>query len=493
MTFIQFLRILQGRTRLIVLVTIAMLGVAAAAIALLPKRYVATASVVVDVGMQHPVSGTAVQPQPVASAIATQLDIIASPQVAQKVVEALGLEQRPDAGALLRNATPLAAVKTWLALLSSGSEQERPRSLKEWLAERLLRDLELQSRRDSQVIKLRYTSADPQFAAEVANAFVHAYLDTTVQLRVQPARQSTRWFDDQLQALKRNLEMAEARLSKFQQDKGIVASDERLDVENARLAELSSQLIAAQAESYGSEASERQIRQFLAAGAKPENAPPEVLSNALIQQLRHEIAQKEAKLGELSLRIGRNHPQYQAALSELARLRIELTRETRQVAEALASGGRLSRERTGALRRALEQQKAKVLKLKSERDELAILSREVENARRAYDAAAQRFTQAKMESQLDQANVSVINPASVPLRPAYPNATLILALGFVGGLALGISLALACEAANRYVRSDRDLVEALGLPVLAVLVPRTGGRQNVARLPRPNLRSLHSP
>lgn len=493
MTFMQLLRILQARTGLIVLVAIAALGVAAAAIALLPERYVATARVVVDAGAGNPVSGTAAPPQPVASVIATQLDIIASPKVAQKVVEDLGLERRPDAGALLRNATPLAVARQWLALFSSNGEEERPRSFKERLADRLLHHLELQSKRDSRVIKVKYASADPQFAAEAANAFVRAYVDTTVQLRVQPAKESTHQLDEQLQELKRNLELAEARLSKFQQEKGIVATDERLDVENARLAELSSQLIAAQAESYGSEASQRQIREFLAAGAKPESAPPEVLGNPLIQQLRHEIAQKQAKLGELSLRIGGNHPQYQAAVGELARLRAELAKETRHVAEALTSGGRLSRERTDAIRRALEQQKAKVLKLKSDRDELAMLFREVENAQRAYDAALQRFTQAKMESRIDQANVSVIDPASVPLQPAYPNAKLILALGLAGGLALGVGLALACETANRYVRTERDLAEALGMPVLAVLAPKTGGRQNVTRLPGPNLRSLRSP
>lgn len=71
-----------------------------------------------------------------------------------------------------------------------------------------------------------------------------------LELSIEPARQNTKWFDEQLKSLRSSLEDAQARLTEFQQLKGIVALDERLDTETLRFKELSSQLVAAQAETY---------------------------------------------------------------------------------------------------------------------------------------------------------------------------------------------------------------------------------------------------
>jgi hypothetical protein len=79
----------------------------------------------------------------------------------------------------------------------------------------------------------------------MANAFVQAYMDTALALRVNPARQYSGFFDQQVKDARDALEKAQAKVSAFQKAKGIIATDERLDVENARLNELSSQLVAA--------------------------------------------------------------------------------------------------------------------------------------------------------------------------------------------------------------------------------------------------------
>ena len=105
-------------------------------------------------------------------------------------------------------------------------------------------------------------------AAALANAFVQAYTDTTLELRVDPARQYSGFFDSRAKAYRDNFEKAQDRLAQFQKEKGLLVTDERLDIETARLAELSSQLVGLQALGFAPERlarlADRESRAFFA-------------------------------------------------------------------------------------------------------------------------------------------------------------------------------------------------------------------------------------
>ena len=499
MSFGQFLRILSARLTLISTMVIVAVAAAVAVTLLLPKRYEATASVIVEPRQaDSAVPGTnSTQPSldRVDNIISTNTDIIASPGVASRVVDILRLERNPRAKELLAGAGPLgivrdwiAAVQEWIVTLLPRDAERPPMLLKDWMVGRLLHNLRLNTNRDSRLIKVTYLAPDPEFSAAVANAFVQAYRAALLQMQVRPAKQNTRWLDDQVKDLKDKLEQAEARLAKFQQEKGIVATDERMDVENARLVDLSAQVVAAQSLSYESQARQRQLRSFMAGGGG--EAPAEVSASPVVQQLKQSVAEREAKLSELSRRIGPNHPQYRAAATELEQLKSQLREQMRTAAQGLLTSGSVAPQREGALRSALEQQRRKVLSLKNARNELGALSRDADNARTAYNAAVQRLAQTKMESEIDQTSGSIVDSATVPTKPASPIMTLNLAIGLALGLLLGVGTALFSETVNRYVRSERDIVEILGMPVLAVLAPKAGGKHNVHYLKGPDSYSL---
>ena len=500
MTIGQFLKILRARMRLILMFMLTACVAAIVVTMILPKRYEATASVMVDTKAADSALSSGSAPPTmennVANVVSTNLDIIGSPNVALKVVEMLRLEQNPRARELLVGSSPLGELREWVYGWISRllpQEEGKEASVRDWMADRLLRNLRLNSNRDSRLIKVSYSSPDPGFSAAAANAFVQSYRDTLLQLRVQPAQQSTKWFDEQVSDLKRNLEQAEAKLSKFQQEKGIVATDEKLDLENAQLSDLSAQLATAQTQSYESAAKQRQFQEFLTKGGSAATAPVEVLSSPSVQQLKQQAAQDEAKLGELSRRVGKNHPQYLAAAAQLQRTRSALRQEMRNVAQGLSSSSGVSQQREVALRSALQQQRNRVLKLKGDRNELAMLARDAENAQRAYNEAVQRSSQTRLESKADQTGGSIIDSAVAPTKPASPNVVLNLAVALAAGLVLGIGVALFCETVNRYVRSEQDIVEILGIPVLAVLSAKVSARQNVRQLKGPGVYSLPRP
>src|SRR5438034_2849583 len=91
----QFLTVLRARFKIIVLILFATVAAIVAASLVLPKKYTATAAVVVDVNSPDPVTGTMLHTMVMPSYMATQRDIIGSDRVAQTVVKLLKLDEVP--------------------------------------------------------------------------------------------------------------------------------------------------------------------------------------------------------------------------------------------------------------------------------------------------------------------------------------------------------------------------------------------------------------
>jgi uncharacterized protein involved in exopolysaccharide biosynthesis len=166
------------------------------------------------------------------SYLATQLDIIRSRKVALRVVDLLQLENDPFVQE---------------SFLESGDADI---GIRDWLASALMQNLTVEPLRESRVINLSFETTDAKRAAEIANSYAQAYIDTTLALSMDPAIRNAEWFDAQLEQLRQRLEQAQAKLTDYQQAKGIVALDERMGIENSRLGEISKGLVAAQKETY---------------------------------------------------------------------------------------------------------------------------------------------------------------------------------------------------------------------------------------------------
>lgn len=444
MSLRQFLAVLSARAVLATAVFLAVVAAALAASLALPERYTAASAVVVDVRAADPVSGSLLDGMMLPSYMATQRDILASERVALRVVKLLGL----DTGSGVR--------ERWLD--ATGGKGD----FAAWLADAAHAGLEVKPSLEGNVIKILYRSGDPAFAAKAANAFAQAYIESSIELRVDPARQSAMLFDQQEQATRERLLQAEARLTEHQQRHGIVATDERLDSETTRLNDLSAQLTVVQAQA--AEANSK--REAVAA-----NTLPEVVQNPLITALKADVARQEARLGDLVDSLGVNHPQYRRLQAELGALRQRLQAETRLIVSGFATATTVNRKREADLAAAIAAQKKKVLAMRQARDELAALQRDVDFAQKAYETVSQRRMQSRLQSQFPQTNVSLLNAASAPATPSFPNLPVNLALAVVLGAFLGVTAAFMVEMIDRRIRSVDDVAEVLQMPVLGA-IPR---------------------
>ncbi len=457
MSIEQFISVLKARWKLALtvqlLIVLAVVGVSLS----LPRQYTAAASVLVDVKTPDPIVGTSFAGPMLVAHMANEANVIQSERVMLRALVEMRLMDDPR----LRT--------KWL------EETDGVGDFPVWLATRLSKDLDIKPSREGSIMTVLYTATDRVFAAAMANAVVKAYIDTTLSLRVDPARQFNQFFDERAKGAREALEAAQHRLSVFQQAKGIIASDERLDVENARLAELSSQLVALQALASESGSRERE------AGRQVDSLP-EVISSPLLGELNASLAQQESRLLELESRLREQHPQVMELKSNIAQTRSRIRSESQRVVRGLGVTNDVNRSRVGQVAASLDSQRAKLLQLKGQRDEAAVLQRDVESAQRAYDSALTRLTQSDLESQLKQTNVSSLKTASPPPRPSSPRTTVNTVVAVVLGALLAVGAVFLRELSDRRLRTAHDVIERLGQPMLGVLPASAGAaRQSSLR------------
>ena len=450
----QALRIVWAR-KWLVLALMMLVSIAGTVTTLLmPKLYSAEASMVVEMRID-PVLGAIAPGLAAPSYMLTQMEIIKSERVASRVVKMLGVERSPS------------AVQQW----REATEAKIP--LERYFAGLLQRGLVVEPTSGSNIINLKFSARDATFAQAAANAFVQAYMDVSVELRVAPARQSAAFLDDQTKVLRNNLEAAQAKLSKFQQDKGIVVSDERFDQENARYQALVAQLSTAQAERV-----DAATRQRNSGG----ESSPDILFSPAIQSLKSQLAAAETKHTELSAVVGTNHPARIQLEAQIGELKQQLAAESRRVAGGTSTLNRGSGQKVSELQALVEDQKKKLLTLRVDRDQVAVFVRDVETAQRAYEAISSRVGQLTLESQNNQANTRLLSPAVEPLEPSKPKVMLGIVGSILGGLALGVMAVLGWEMLDRRVRDPEDMMVMAGVPVIGVLRPEGSKRPVYRRL-----------
>jgi len=459
MNFSQFLLILKARKKIIFWTFLIVVGTTVAISLILPKSYTATTSLVVNYKGVDPLSGMVMQAQLMPGYMATQVDIITSHAVAVKVVQNLGLANSP--------------------LIKQQFEEETHGAIKidDWLADLLLRKLDVKPSRESSILDISYTGSDPQFSATIANAFAEAYQEASLRLKVEPSQKAAGYLLTQAKSYRERLEQAQIKLSQYQQENGLTSVAENLDVENAKLNQLANQLILVQAQALDS--SSRQTN----ANANGDESP-DISASPVIQNLKFSIAQAASKLAEAENRLGKNHPQYKAAEAELNKLKSQLDVEVQRIGSSVGGSARIYKQNEAMLKAALAAQKQKVLDLNRSRDQLLVLQRDLETAQTAYNNVTQRLNQTSIEGKANESDISILNVAIPPDKHSSPKLLLNTFLSIILGSMLGVAFALFSEMLNRKVRSVHDISDLIDLPVLAIIQPNNSKTKTSALLPR---------
>lgn len=422
---------------------------------MVPKKYFAATEVVVNSQDHDPITGSVASEQLMSRYMATQVDIIQSPELAARVVDRLELESRP------------ASRKRYRESLDNHKQDLDEGDLKAWLIRSIQNYVAVSLKDKSSVLKISATGEEPLYLAEIANAYAEAYVQTNLYLRTEPAKNYALWYDDQVEELRGKLDNAQNELSAYQRDHGIADIDERLDVETRTLHQLSLRMVDALGENV---ASHSELAQMKRVGAPT----PSVAENSLIRDLKSQLAAAEARASELSVVYTNKHPAYRQVKNEVDSLKRQLSQEMETVSDNVRSIAQISAGRLEGDKAAVTTQKSKMLDALRHKDKIALLKQDVEYARDAYRSAVQDASKNELESRRAQTDVMILSRATIPANPSSPNLRLNIVISVALGMLLGVGSALLLELIDRRVRGVRDLEDMLDLPVLSYISTKRG-------------------
>jgi chain length determinant protein EpsF len=450
MDLTQFILALRARRKAFFIALAATIVTAVAVALIVPKKYVATATLLMDPRDEQTMSpGRLWSGRDRANYLQTQVDLLTSNRVAIQVARDLKLGARPKVREAWEKDT-------------GGAGQ-----IDEWIGAQLLEKVEVDPSAGN-VILVNYASEDPRYAADVANAFAKAYLEISLHLRTATTREAADWFDQQLKTLRTQVTQAQGKLNSYQRDKGVLAADGSTDVEAAQLTALSTQLLTARNATYDAATRHKAALAILENGGSAE-AIPEVLANAHIVSLKSELGRVEARKEQESAVYGPNHPQYLRTEAEAQVLRARVQAEMKKLVTVLGNQVQQHRQRERELEGALDAQNKRLIHLKDYRVEMAAMTRDIDNAQRSYDTVLTRYMTNKIDSAAKQTNVTLLTAAIEPLKPVHPKVGLITGLSVVLGLLLAAGIVYVLETLDRRVRSRADLEARLAVPSLGLL------------------------
>jgi len=462
MNFSEFLIALRARRKAFAITLAAVIMTAVAVALVVPKKYVANATLLMDVrDEQQMTPGRLLRDR---GYLTTQMELIRSGRVAGQVVRDLKLAAKPGVREAWEQATGGAI------------------PIEDWLATGLIDKLRVDVVAGN-VLNVQFSSSDPKHASAVANGFAKAYLDTALSLRTEPTREAASWFEGQLKSMRAQLTEAQTKVAGFQKAKGITSTEERSDIEVARLDTLSGQYSTARNATYEAIAKHKQALELVQNGIDID-ALPEVLSSGHIGSLKLDLARVEQRLDQEGTVLGENHPQYLRTKAEIQAINDKIAHEVKKLVAGLGNAVQQAKKREEELKTALQAQNDRVISMKDARIELSAMMRDVDNAQRSYDAVLARYMTNKIESSAKSTNVALLTPAVEPITPAQPKVGLISGLAVLIGAMLAAAVVFVLESMDRRVRTRADLETRLAVPSLGRLSrwQPVGGRL----LPAPN-------
>jgi polysaccharide biosynthesis transport protein len=446
MTAQQFLIALRYRWRTALMVWAAtLLVVVLLASLLMPTRYRATSELLIEEANSDPIAGVARPGSSLPSRIMTEADVVRSERVMLRALQAMGntpYQQKMRA--------------RWQS--RTGGQGD----FNAWLVEQLQRATEVRPSRDSRVLLVSHAASDARFAASFVNALTKAYIETAVDLRVEPARQYSAFFEERARQMREKLHEAQQKASEFYRDNGITTVDEKADVEEARLGQLSAQVVALQAKA---EEARRRHQEAVSNVDRME----EILKDPLVVSLATVLSVQEQQLNALTERLGDQHPQVLETRATIAGLRTRLEAAKRRAAAGFEGGSKVSANQLADANRALEAQRDKVLQRKGIREQARLLQNEVDSAQRAFDAVVARLNKTALERSDTQPNVAILKVATVPSAPDSASPAAKVWTGAVAGLLLMLVAIVAIEIRDRRLRNSEDVQSTLNQPLLTVL------------------------
>jgi polysaccharide biosynthesis transport protein len=416
----------------------------------------------------------------------TQYKILQSRALARRTLAVLNVWDAPAAGPPARLATDrvrayITESVAWatgaqraqapvVAVAPDETERESRR------VDRLLSGLTITPVRNSRLVDVKYTSADPVLATQIANELAKQYIEQNLEFKFLSSKEASDWLGERLAEQRKQVEGSEQALQLYREQTGAVALEDTQNIVVQKLVDLNAAVTRAKTDRIQREAAYRQI------GAIETNRVgldtfPAILANAYIQQLKTELSELQKQQAELSDKLLPRHPDMVKIGLAVQTAEAKLKNEIGKVVQSIRNEYEAALAQERSLVGALEQQKNDAMALNRKGIEYGVLARDAASNRQIFESLMQRTKETGISGELKTSNIRIVDPAEVPRGAASPNVRNNLLIALFAGLTLAMGLAFFFEYLDNRIKTPDEMKEHLTLPFLG-MVPALFGKNS---------------
>lgn len=451
------------RRRLVIAVAAGLgLAVSLYLVATTPPTFVATAVAAFEVGqvdLLDEAPPTERAPSP--TALNTEIQILTSRTLAEKVIKALDLENDPDFNPFLDRGDAGFSLRSLIAgALGGGTPPREPTAeeIRQRTVDSVLAAIQVRLVGASFAFSVRAETSSAERSAQLANAVVDTYIAERSVRRLALSEGAA-------EAVSRRLAALQDTLRRVEQEVAVRRAEAPPGAESD-LVELSRQITAVRetadaADLRRRDAEERIVALAAARARGDEEASFEAASASWLGETRRDLLDLRAAL---------------AAGDPTARVAFQTRLDA--VASALTDAAAAAAQRAEALRGQVDSLQAEYDRQSRALIDLREYERQATATRSAYETLLTRLRERSTESSVDPLSpeARLLSAAVPPRRPDSPRKPMLIAFGLIGGTAIGFGVALLLNALNPSVGSAAELARTVGVPPMARLpLPRRQG------------------
>jgi tyrosine-protein kinase Etk/Wzc len=363
---------------------------------------------------------------------------------------------------------------------------------REMAIDRLLADISVVHRDETDIMDVTYLSPNPRLAQRVVNAAVLSFRELNILAAKQKSQRRRQFLEEQLKQTDSMLARAQADLASFRSKQQVASSQNALDqVQTFRttLEGRASELEADRA-TFGT-----LLTQLKKGGQNETDAlqalatAPAMAENPNVSNAFRDLQMAQFRMDSMTTgpwRAAETNP-------DLIQLKALIATKKTQLRQSVASHVASLDAQIGSLRALRAKSGASLQVLPAMAAEEARLTGRVQALTSSSDQVRQDYQKALMAEEVEAGDVDIVNLADLPYVPEWTTTPLKLALGFLLGLLLGTGIAFLLEALNTSIRKPEDLETALHVPGLAViprLTPTLPAQRRLGGLLRPGKKAL---
>lgn len=397
----------------------------------------------------------------------TQVNVLETDAMAWDVITRLRLDQAPEAAVRRFVLGPVECMSPATLPVSAITPECRRQLIDEFH-----RRLRVQPVSRTEIIEIRYRCRSRDLAAKVVNTLADLYVERSFQAKYKAAMRASVWLSSQLDEVKRDAEAAEKKYIAYQQSTGVIGTDESHNILIERLGALNQQLVLAQ-----SERVVRESRYRIAEQGDVEDVA-QVVPGGTLQTLHNEEVQLKAEYAALNSKFDENYPRVVAVKQQLAEAEKATEAELVRTRQKLQLEYETAKNSEDLIRDEFENQKREAYNTSEASAQLALLKRDVDTSNELYEQLVKDLKAAGILAGIRANSVTMIDPASVPIKPVEPVLARNLAWGTIGGLVVGLAMCFMLESIDTTITTIKDVTNFCPLPALGIVpkISESGGR-----------------